>query len=89
MGGHLDDRLRLVAIARGYKRGWVYYRLQEWRQELRMTAELTGFTKANGPLTKRISLAADGRSSRTAAPALWRAAPHSGCALPTLASSQR
>ena len=25
-----------------------------------MSAELTGFTKANGPLTKRISLAADG-----------------------------
>ena len=31
--GSSEDRLRLVARARGYKRGWVYYRLQEWRQE--------------------------------------------------------
>ena len=26
------DRLHLVAAARGYKPGWVYYRLQELRE---------------------------------------------------------
>jgi hypothetical protein len=29
--GESEDRLRLVAKARGYKRGWVFYRLQELR----------------------------------------------------------
>jgi hypothetical protein len=26
---HDPDRLRLVALSRGYKRGWVYHRLRE------------------------------------------------------------
>jgi hypothetical protein len=29
--GESEDRLRLVAKARGYKRGWVFYRLRELR----------------------------------------------------------
>ena len=32
------DRLRLVAAARGYKPGWVYYRLQELREEAAFAA---------------------------------------------------
>jgi hypothetical protein len=29
--GESEDRLRLIAHARGYKRGWVWHRLQELR----------------------------------------------------------
>jgi hypothetical protein len=30
--GESEERLRLVAKARGYKRGWVWHRLQEMKQ---------------------------------------------------------
>jgi superfamily II DNA or RNA helicase len=33
------DRLRLVAAARGYKPGWIYYRLQELREAAAITAK--------------------------------------------------
>jgi len=32
--GESEDRLRLVASARGYKRGWVFHRLREMREEI-------------------------------------------------------